>query len=432
MIRRGIHMSNSKKNKFFYGWIIVLVAFLSVGITYGTKGAFGVIQLFMLNDLGWTRAQIAGAFSANMFVYAIVVLFVGKTMDKIGVKNVLVIGGALTGAAYYAMTLINTPVQFYLCYGLLLGIAGSCMGMVPGPTAVSRWFDKKRGRAIAITLVASPLGAAIFTFLAKGWLESVGWRGVFKIMAFSSWILVIIPALIFMKNKPEDIGLLPDGAEKIERKESNDTNLDNEEEWTYQKIFTSPKAWALILAYFLFGGNGLAQQIHQVPHLINRGLSETQATDVLGINMTLSIISMLIWPTISDFIDRKKALLLSLICQIVGTFVLMNVSSVTSAYVFVVIMGLSYMGAFGLFSSLTADIFGRRSLGTLNGVMATSAALGSATAIYFGGYIYDITKSYRTLWSVCLAGLVLAMIFSIYLIKVTQKEEKSLSSIKNN
>lgn len=425
-------MEKSKSNKFFYGWIVVMVAFLSVGITYGTKGAFGVIQLFMLNDLGWTRAQVAGAFSANMFVYAIVVLFVGKTMDKIGVKNVLVIGGFLTGVAYYAMTVINTPLQFYLCYGLLLGMAGSCMGMVPGPTAVSRWFDKKRGRAIAITLVASPLGAAIFTFLAKGWLESVGWRGVFKIMAFSSWILVIIPAILFMKNRPEDIGLLPDGAQRIENNKEEKLETSDEEEWSYKRIFKSPKAWALILAYFLFGGNGLAQQIHQVPHLINRGLTESQATDVLGINMTLSIISMLMWPSISDFIDRKKALLISLVCQIIGTFVLMNVSSVTGAYVFVVIMGLSYMGAFGLFSSLTADIFGRKSLGTLNGIMATSAALGSAAAIYFGGYIYDITQSYRVLWTVCISGLILAMIFSIYLIKVSKKDEARKVSFAKN
>ncbi|MCY6960143.1 MFS transporter [Clostridium brassicae] len=414
-----------KQSKFFYGWIVVLVAFLSVGITYGTKGAYGVIQLSMLNDLGWSRTQVAGAFSANMFVYAIVVLFVGKIMDKVGVKNILAIGGVLTGLAYYLMTVIKTPTQFYLCYGLLLGVAGSCMGMVPGPTAVGRWFVKKRGRAMAITLVASPLGAAIFTMFAKGWLESIGWRGTFKIMAITSWILVIIPSLLLMKNKPEDIGLLPDGEIKIKVNQNTNSCSIDDEEWTYKKIFCSPKAWALILAYFLFGGNGLAQQIHQVPHLINNGLTETQATDALAMNMFLSMFSMLIWPTISDFIDRKKALCISLILQIIGTIVLMNANTPVMAYVFVFIMGLSYMGAFGLFSSLTADLFGRKSLGTLNGVMATSASIGSAVAIYFGGYIYDVTKSYTILWSICIGGLVLATLFTIFLIKSTATDKSS-------
>jgi sugar phosphate permease len=306
------------------------------------------------------------------------------------------------------------------------------MGMVPGPTAVGRWFVKKRGRAMAITLVASPLAAAIFTVLAKTWLVSIGWRGTFKIMAIASWVLVIIPSLFLMKNKPEDMGLLPDG-EVLSNTDlnSNSMSIDDDEEWTYKKIFSSPKAWALILAYFLFGGNGLAQQIHQVPHLINNGLTEGQATNALAMNMFLSMISMLIWPSISDFIDRKKALLISLGLQIVGTIILMNAHTNTMAYVFVFVMGLSYMGAFGLFSSLTADIFGRKSLGTLNGVMATSASLGSAAAIYFGGYIYDITRSYATLWTICIVGLIIAMLFTIYLIKSTSNNTVSRVAVNN-
>ncbi|MGH4139291.1 MFS transporter [Clostridium sp.] len=409
----------TKKPGIFYGWWIVLVAFLSVGITYGTKGAYGVIQLSMLKDLGWTRAQVAGAFSANMFIYAIAVLFMGKIMDKIGVKKILMIGGTLTGIAYYLMTIVKTPVQFYLCYGVLLGLSGSCMGMVPGPTSVSRWFTKMRGRALALTLVASPLGAAIFTILAKGWLVSIGWRGTFKIMAICSWVLVILPAFFLMKNRPEDIGLNPDGAvEAVVSKNKINTSVEDEE-WTYGRIFSSPKAWLLILAYFLFGGNGIAQQVHQVPHLINNGLTLGQATDVLALNMFLSVISMLIWPTISDFIDRKKALVVSLMLQVVGTIILMNAHTVSMAYVFVFVMGLSYMGAFGLFSALAADLFGRKSLGTINGVMATSASLGAAVAIYFGGYIYDVTKSYNTLWLVCIGGLVLAIVLTVSLIKIS-------------
>lgn len=423
----------NKKSGLFYGWLIVLVAFLSVGITYGTKGAYGVIQLSMLKDFGWTRAQVAGAFSANMFIYAVTVLFMGKVMDKIGVKNTLVIGGTLTGLAYYLITIIKTPVQFYLCYGILLGAAGSCMGMVPGPTAVSRWFIKKRGRALALTLVASPLGAAIFTMLAKNWLVTAGWRGTFKIMAIMSWILVIAPSLFFMKNKPEDIGLHPDG-DTVEQKldlANSSAETNNDEVWTYGKVFKSYKAWALILAYFFFGGNGISQQIHQVPHLINNGLTQGQATDALALNMFLSVVSMLMWPTISDFIDRKKALLISLLLQVIGTIILMNAHTIGMAYLFVVIMGLSYMGAYGLFSALAADLFGRKSLGTVNGVMATSASLGAAAATYFGGYIYDATKSYTTLWLICILGLVLAMLLTIYLIKLTNVRKNKNMTLQN-
>lgn len=418
---------DAKENKLFYGWLIVLVAFLTIGITYGTKGAYGVIQLSMLEDLGWTRAEVAGAFSVNMFVYAVVVLFMGKVMDKIGVRNILIIGGALTGLAYFLMPRIDSKVEFYLCYGVLLGVAGTCMGMVPGPTVVSRWFVRKRGRALALTLVASPLGAAIFTLLAKDWLSTIGWKGTFNIMAYLSWILVIVPTFLFMKNWPKDMGLNPDGDLSPVSTVSGAANVQklvDDEEWTYAKIFKSPKAWALILTYFLFAGNGWAQQIHQVPHLVANGLTMGQASQALALNLFLSVASMLILPVVSDFLDRKKVLLVSLILQIVGTIVLINAHTVPVTYVFVLIMGLSYMGSYALFSGLTADLFGTKSLGTVNGIMATSGSLGAAVAIFFGGRIYDISHSYNVLWTACIAGLVISTAFTFYLIHlVKQKKE---------
>lgn len=413
-----------KKSKLFYGWWIVLVAFLTIGITYGTKGAFGVIQLSMFKDLGWSRGEVAGALSANMLIYAIVVPFAGYLMDKIGVKNTLLIGGILTGAAYYILTVVKTPLEFYIFYGLLLGIAGTCMGMVPGPTAVSRWFIKKRGRALAIALAASPLGGAVFTFLSKNWLNTLGWRGTFRIMAISSWVLVIIPTLLLMRNKPEDMGLYPDGESGSVNTDNKGKSITNEEEqWSMGKILTSPIAWALFLSYFFMAGNGWAQAVHQVPQLVANGLNANFAANVLGINMTLSVISMLIWPSISDFIERKTALLLSLILQVFGTIFLLLAKTPTMTYLFVIIAGFSYMGSYGLFSAFAADLFGRKDLGKVNGVMATFGSLGAAVAIYLGGYIYDATKSYSLLWYICIVGLILGILFTLYLGGLIKKRD---------
>ena len=402
-----------------------MAAFLTIGITYGTKGAYGIIQLSMLQDLGWTRAQVAGAFSLNYMVYAMTVLFIGKAMDKIGAKMVMIIGAVLTGLAYFLMQWSTTPFQFYLLYGLLLGVGGGCMGMVPGPTTVSRWFVKKRGRALALTVVANPLGCAIFIFLAKGWLVTIGWKDTFTIMAFAAWALVIIPVALMMKNWPEDIGLQPDGSDAPPTADSTSKNqlASDDEVWTYKRIFTSPKAWMLIMTYFFFAANGMAQQVHQVPHLISNGLTRGQAIDALGIGMLLSIISMLMWPAISDFIDRKVCMVVSLIFQIFATIILLNAHTMEMTYVFVFVMGLAYMGGYGLFSALGADLFGRKSLGTINGVMATIAAIGASLATYAGGYIYDITKSYTILWVGCIAGLIIAMFLMLYLIKDAKKKK---------
>ncbi|MBP2636713.1 MAG: transporter [Firmicutes bacterium] len=422
----------AEQKKFFYGWWIVLVAFLSVAVTYGTKGVFGVVQLQMLDDLHWTRASIAGAMSANMLVYAIAAPFVGKFMDKVGIKSILIAGALLTGVSFLLVTTVTETWQFYLYYGILLGLANTGMGMIPGPTAVNRWFVKKRGRALSIALVASPGGMAIFTFLAKDLLKTIGWQGMFMVMGITSFVLVIIPAYLFMRSSPEEMGLLPDGEEKqiTVAVQPGATGLASEPEWSLTKLFTSPMAWCIFFAYFVMAGNGWAQQVHQVPHLIQLGLSKDDATIALGMNMVLAVLSMLIWPAISDFMKRSTAVGLSLLIQAVGTVLLMKANSMVMTYAFVFVIGISHYGSYGLFSAFAADTFGRKSLGTVSGAMAMLGAAGAAIGIYAGGAIFDATGAYQLLWQISVVCLAIAIVavFALGKRKNSQSATVSLSA----
>ncbi len=423
----------AEQKKVFHGWWIVLVAFLSVAITYGTKGVFGVVQLQMLDDLHWTRASIAGAMSANMLVYAVAAPFVGRFMDKIGIRTVLIAGALLTGISFLLVTTVTQTWQFYLYYGVLLGLANTGMGMIPGPTAVNRWFVKKRGRALSIALVASPGGMAVFTFLAKDLLKTIGWQGMFMVMGIASLVVVIIPAYFLMRSSPEEMGLLPDGDSQPRAAVNTGIQVPgaaNEVEWTLTKLFTSPMAWCLFFAYFIMGGNGWAQQVHQVPHLIKMGLSKDAATVALGMNMVLAVLSMLIWPTISDFMKRSTAVVISLLIQAIGTVLLLNASDITMTYAFVFIMGISHYGSYGLFSAFAADTFGRKSLGTVSGAMAMVGAAGAAIGIYAGGAIYDATGSYQLLWQMGIAGLLIgvAVVFILGQMKSRQEVAAKLNA----
>ena len=413
--------------KIYYGWWIVLVAFLSIAVTYGTKGVFGVVQMQMLEDLHWSRASIAGAMSANMLVYALAAPFVGQYMDKVGIKRILMLGGFLTGAAFLLVTTTTSPWEFYLYYGLLLGLANTGMGMVPGPTAVSRWFVKKRGRALSAALVASPLGMAIFTFAAKDLLGTIGWKGLFVIMGLASWLLVILPAYLWMRSTPEEMGLLPDGETGNEAASPTATTHPataatvQEEEWSLSKLMSSPKALCLLFGYFAMAANGWTQQIHQVPHFIQMGLRKDAATLALGMNMSLSVVSMLLLPTLSDFMKRHHAVAISLALQALGTYLLTQADTLDMVYCFVGVMGISYLGSYGLFSALAADTFGRKSLGTVSGVMAMLGAGGAAVGIYAGGALYDMLGSYNLLWNTGTALLLVGAGLSLLLGQLTNK-----------
>lgn len=175
-------------------------------------------------------------------------------------------------------------------------------------------------------------------------------------------------------------------------------------------------------------GNGWAKTVHQVPHLIANGISKNQAINALAFTMIFNIASTLIWPTISDFIERKKALLIALVLQVVGTIVLINAKSTATMYLFIIISGISYTGCYALFSALAADLFGRKSLGTVSGTMATFSSLGAAVAIYLGGYAYDMTNSYSVLWYGAIIGLILSITCIIYLGRVMKAESKQQES----
>lgn len=416
-----------KEKKVFYGWWIVLVAFLSIAVTYGTKGAFGIVQMKMLEDLNWSRASVAGALAANMLVYALAAPFVGRIMDKVGLKKIMILGALGTGAAFMLSATITSTWQFILYYGILLGLANTGMGMIPGPTAVNRWFVKKRGRALSIALVASPLGMAIFTFLAKDLLNQIGWQGMFILMGASAWLLVIIPAWLIMRSSPEEMGLKPDGlTESSDSPAANQLPLTDEKVWTVMDVIKSPMAWCIFLGYGLVAGNGWAQQVHQVPHLIQLGLTKDQASSALGFNMLFAVISTLIWPTLSDYMKRSSAVIISMIIQAIGTILLLNAHNLTMTYAFVIVMGLTYFGSYGLFSAFAADYFGRKSLGMISGMMAMIAAGSSALGIYAGGLLYDLSGNYNLLWQIGFIGLIITAIMTFAL---TRKNVQTSPSV---
>lgn len=404
-------------HKIFYGWYIVFVAFLSIGVTYGTKGIFSVIQLPMLNDLHWSRSEISGALSANMLIYAIVAPLVGKYMDKVGIKTVLVFGSLFTGAAFMLCSMVNQVWQFILLFGIVLGIANTGMGMIPGPTAVNRFFIKKRGRAISIALVASPGGAMLFSMLAKQVLPVMGWRSLFMIMGFSSWILVTLPAFFLMKSTPEEIGLHPDGDDRPLAVTDNITRIpavNDEETWTLTELVTNLKSWTIFFPYFVIGGASWTVQAHLVPHLIQVGIPQGAVIDGFTTLMFLGVVSMLLFPSISDYMKRKTALALACIIQAVGIYVLSIANTTFLMWLSVIIMGTAAMGSYGVISALAADIFGRKNLGTVSGTMAMIASAGAAFGIYAGGWIFDtFNHNYSILWWMWIIGLVVATVVSL-------------------
>jgi len=155
----------NRKPKFFYGYIIVLVAFVIVLASQGTYFSFGVFFESLLTEFGWTRAMTSGAFSLSAILLGLLAIVTGRLTDKFGPVVVVVVCGFLLGLGYLLMSQISAIWQLYLFYGVMIGI-GMSGGYLPLVATVSRWFVKRRGMMAGIVLTGIDVGVMIIPLLA--------------------------------------------------------------------------------------------------------------------------------------------------------------------------------------------------------------------------------------------------------------------------
>ena len=133
-------MPDNRKPKFFYGYVVVLAAFVIMMVTYGAVFTFGVFFKPLLAEFGWTRATTSTAYSLSVFLHGLFYIVMGRLNDRFGPRIVLTVSGFFLGLSYLLMSQISAVWQLYLFYGVLTAIAIS--GYVPLPSTVATWFVK--------------------------------------------------------------------------------------------------------------------------------------------------------------------------------------------------------------------------------------------------------------------------------------------------
>ena len=189
----------------YYGWTVTGMSFLANVIGYGIVLAFGVFLKPLAAEFGWSRSLITGAFTLYAVLHNFLAIFTGRLADRFGPRILALIGGLCIGSGTLLMMFIGSIWQVYLLYGIFLAIGVSCL-YAPLLSNVSKWFHKKRGRAIGIT--AGGVGAAslIFSPLSAALITAYGWRTAYMSLGITCW-LVFIPVVLLMRSpQPIHIG----------------------------------------------------------------------------------------------------------------------------------------------------------------------------------------------------------------------------------
>ncbi len=404
-----------KRLPFFYGWVIVATIFVCFAVGYATWHSFSIFYVAILEEFGWSRGATAATFSVFTLVYGFYSPVAGGLVDRFGPRRVLPFGAILLGAGLLLTTRLSTLWEFYLLFGGVAAIGLSSFGSVTSFTVLNSWFVKRRGTAGGLATAGIGVGTLVMVPFLQTIILSYGWRTAYVVLALATMAIVPTLAVLFQRHRPQDLGLQPDGEKpgpkaalsRAEQIRSDALVVDKEwasREWTLKSALRTRRFWLISV------GRGLemaALQMlltHQAAFFVDAGFDKLLAASVVGTVGIVGSCGKILWGAISDRIGRESAYTLAFTAGTVGMAIILSIqpgSPAIMAYAYGVIYGLCYGSSAVLVPVLSADIFHGRRYGSILGGVYVVGNLGSAAGAFLGGYVFDITGSYR--WAFAMA-----------------------------
>ena len=384
-----------ERRPFFYGWVIVGVAFVASGIGSGSAiWGPSVLLLPMTGELGWSRAEFFSAFLVRELIIGLAAPLVGPLYDtKHGPRVLALVGAVLLGISMALIRNVTELWQFIALFGALGGVAELGGGFFITQTLVPKWFVRKRGRALGISIMGVGLGALIFPTAISALIEAVGWRGAWMWFGVAVGSIALVLALL-LRTKPEDMGLLPDGGAIRQGGQPGTTPVAEERSLTRREAVRTPAFWLLLAAFSLVGLGITGFQSNWHPFLVETGFGPAEAS--LGIAI-YGLVSGLVRPGWGLLGERYPARYLMGGVSIATAVLIIGFLNVRgmAALIPVMFMAGFIMGGYLILRALlTANYFGRAHLGAVNSLFRPIVmGTGAAGPLLFGA-LYDLQGGY--------------------------------------
>ena len=450
----------------FYGNFIVAAGFFALFVSMGARNGLGVFIKEMEADRIWdNRAEISAVIAIGTMVNALTQPFLGRLYDRYGARivisaSLLVLGIAtltLTfaglvipdfgidiafpgfsigitplpglldfniGVGAFTYTLTSSLIYLILIYGFVMSTASSGVSLVTVHSVLSKWFYRKRGMMLSIATSGASVGGMLLTPFASFLIASAHWRIAWIALALFVLLLALPIVLIIMRDTPSEVGERPDGDKSDPTPAANGRAADSAraiakaplETDRWKSALRSPPFLQLSGAYFVCGVTTIIISAHYVPFALDLGISQGVAGLAFGFMQGLNAVGVLVVGFLADKFSRKNLLgtiyfirFLAYVMLVAPGFAgqLWGVSIPPSIAIwgFAALAGVSWIATPPLTSSLTADIYGVRHIGTLNGLSTMSHQIGGSISVFMAGVLYVVYGAYEIPFA--LAGLTL-------------------------
>jgi len=403
---------------FFYGWVIVAVAFVTMGVGVNARTAFSLLFPPILDEFGWERGVTAGAFSFGFLVSAVLSPSLGRLMDRRGPRVVIELGVGLMAAGLLLAPLVRQPWHLYATLGVLVGGGSVCLGYTGQALFLPNWFVRRRGLAISVAYSGVGVGSIILLPWLQDLIGRAGWRA--SCWALGILILALLaPLNLILRHRPEDLGLEPDGDDTppgspAANRTANVVDLAwAAVDWTLGRAMRTTRFWWIMVGYFCGLFAWYAVQVHQTKYLVEIGFSPTDAAWALGFVSLAGIPGQIALGHLSDRIGREWVWTVGslgfALCYL-ALLLLRHAPTPTLLYLMVVSQGMLGYGLTSVVGAIPAEIFQGRHYGTIFGTLMLASIVGGAAGPWVTGALYDATGSYTLAFSLAIGSSVLSAV----------------------
>ncbi|MCY4582042.1 MAG: MFS transporter [Chloroflexi bacterium] len=400
----GPQTPQRRKGRWFYGWTIVAVlSVISFAGGVETNPVLGVFQGPMTEEFGWSRFLYTLPMSIGSFMGGLASLVVGPLMDRYGSRIVMSVAIALMGLTFVLMGAVQE-----LWHHFALQIAGrtiiACTFFMVIGVVIPKWFIVMRGRASAFANIGQRLGQIAFPVMVERILTVGTWRSAWVAMGITVWASSLLPALLFLRRRPEDYGLLPDGVDiRDASRQRRSAAAPREVSFNRRMALRSPAFYLVAGAVSIQSFVTTSIHFHWFSYLTDVGVSSEAAV----ISLSLSpLISMPVSIAAGFAIERmpvQRMMAASYYFMALSIVLFLFADNALLSYAFGLLFGAATGILFTVMNVVWADYFGRDSIGGIRGMVSPAQMLSNSLGPLMAAWSFDATGSYSLIFTISAA-----------------------------
>jgi MFS family permease len=369
-------------------WIVVGAVWVTLAIASGLYFSFPIFFVALLEEFGWSRGATAAAFSISSVVQGVLSPVVGILVDRLGPRRVMLAGACLLGAACVLSSRIGSLWSLYLVTGVLAAVGVCAVSWIPSAALIARWFAGRRGSVMGLAFSGMGAGVLVIGPLAQWLIAGYGWRAAYVVLGVGT-LVVLVPLVWVGVREPSVMAtsVVGRGSIPVPIKAGREVG----------DALRTRAFWALFFAYLCTPLAVFSVVTHQVAFAVDHGFPRLFVAGIFGLTGLLSVVGRIGFGIAADRIGRAPSATISYGCTAVGPLCLLGLEvwpHAAALYAYALFFGLGFGARGPIITAMASQLFPGR-FGAIYGFLSVGNGIGGGIAPWFGGFVHDLTGSYR-------------------------------------